>query len=540
MPTKDTQREITAATYERVSTRLQGQFGYSLKAQHQSLQEFATSQGWHLPKALRFRDGEDANASGADWDLPGLTAMLEAGKRREFQVLIVPDLDRFARSLVKGLVLEEQLQSYGVRVVYQRVPVEDSPEGRLLKNQLFSFAEFEREKFVLRSLMGRQQKAKSGKVVGQSVAPFGYRYVYDDRGKPYDLELDPINAPIVKEALIALKTSSCQDVANGLNDKGIPTPRNRKWTARHVWRFATNPVYIGSWFFGGNGDYDQRVPLEERSGIEVSVPAIIDRSTWDSIQKALDRRKVVRRGRRPKEQDPYLMRGMLTCGHCRGALHTDSINRVRYYSCLRHKPYNARRYGTPICDLPSARAENLEAELWRVVTTTLLDPMNLKTGLEAAQSMRSEADVMRQERIAVIDGEITRQRKRLDTLASRIVDAGDGELYEALRRQASEIEKLLDRLVGEQTELSAVRSEGLSAEEARSIEAFAKRVAFVGEHATPAERRELYETLQIQGTLYDDPMGVKLTRRTHFRIDWQAVIPLRNSVTSSTRIGIPS
>ena len=72
--------------------------------------------------------------------------MLEAARNREFQVLVVPDFDRFARSLVKGLILEEQLKKYGVRVVYQRVPVEDTPEGHLLKTQLYAFAEYERQK----------------------------------------------------------------------------------------------------------------------------------------------------------------------------------------------------------------------------------------------------------------------------------------------------------------------------------------------------------------------------------------------------------
>src|SRR5918992_237746 len=132
---------VVAASYERVSTRHQGRYGFSLGAQHQSLEDFA-------------------------------------------------------RSLVKGLVLEEQLKKYGVRVVYQRVPVEDSPEGRLLKNQLFSFAEYEREKFALRSTMGRRQKARTGLVVGGGLPPYGYRFTFQtlDNGKRRvcGLEPDPI------------------------------------------------------------------------------------------------------------------------------------------------------------------------------------------------------------------------------------------------------------------------------------------------------------------------------------------------------------
>lgn len=369
-------KPVIVASYERVSTKTQGQHGFSLAAQHTSVEQFAESQGWLLPSHLRFRDGEDENASGARWDLPGLATMLEAAQRREFSILIVPDLDRFARSLVKGLVLEEQLKKFGVRVVYQRVPVEDTPEGRLLKNQLFSFAEFEREKFILRSLTGRQQKARSGRVVGQSVAPFGYRYTYEQlpNGKPRvcGLEPDPKTGPIATQILHDLLTKSCDEIAAELNASGLTTPRGRLWTSRQVWRIGMSPVYAGTWYFG-SGDYDRRIAMEDRVGIAVPVPALVDRAIWDDVQRALQRRKVSRRGRMPVEDDPYLLRGVLTCGHCRGALHTDLINGRRYYACLRSKPYNARRYGQSTCDLTGANAEALEKELWRVIGATLLD-----------------------------------------------------------------------------------------------------------------------------------------------------------------------
>ncbi len=227
---------IIAATYERVSTRDQGRHGFSLGAQHQSLEEFARLQGWVLPEHLRFRDGEDADASGAAWDLPGITAVLDAARRREFQVLAVPDLDRFARSLTKGLVLEEQLKTYGVRVVYQRVPVDDSPEGRLLKHQLFSFAEFEREKTTLRTTMGRRMKAQLGQVVGGGGRPpFGYRFVYalrDDRRRIYGIEPDPITAPIARRILgvgrvtVSLRKSIMRSLSGGAG-RAAPTVSRR-------------------------------------------------------------------------------------------------------------------------------------------------------------------------------------------------------------------------------------------------------------------------------------------------------------------------
>lgn len=155
---QERQDETTAASYERVSTRPQGVTGFSLGAQEKDAVAFARDHGWTLPDHLRFRDGEDRAASGADWDLEGLNAAMDAAKRHEYQVLIVPDPDRFARNMVKALVLEEQLRKYGVRVVYIRMPLEDTAEGRLLKHQLFSIAEYEREKITFRTARGPREK----------------------------------------------------------------------------------------------------------------------------------------------------------------------------------------------------------------------------------------------------------------------------------------------------------------------------------------------------------------------------------------------
>ena len=182
---------IIAASYERVSTGPQARHGFSLTNQHRSAEEFAADNGWQLPDTLRFSDTQ----SGVLWELPGLTSMLEAARANEFTVLIVPDLDRFARDLVKARVLEEQLAKYGVTVYYQRVPTDNSPEGRLLKTQLFAFAEYEREKTLLRTTMGRREKAMSGRVVGTGSAPFGYRFTHETlhngRHRVNGLEPDP-------------------------------------------------------------------------------------------------------------------------------------------------------------------------------------------------------------------------------------------------------------------------------------------------------------------------------------------------------------
>src|SRR5262245_4797243 len=241
-----------AATYERVSRQFQST-GFSLTTQRQSLEDFCAANGWTVPESLRFRDGEDADASGSAWNLPGLTALLEAARARAFTVLVVPDLDRFARNLIKGLVLHDQLKQYGVRVVYQRVPTEDTPEGRLLRTQLFAFAEYEREKTRLRTMINKGQKALLGQVVGSGPVRYGYAYTHTVRGtrRPASgFRPDPTTAAVVQRIYAALLTRSTWEVCADLNRDAVPAPKGGVWRPRTLLLVAKDPAYKGEWLYG--------------------------------------------------------------------------------------------------------------------------------------------------------------------------------------------------------------------------------------------------------------------------------------------------
>jgi hypothetical protein len=47
---------------------------------------------------------------------------------------------------------------------------------------------------------------------------------------------------------------------------------------------------------------------------------------------------------------------------------------------------------------------------------------------------------LRRDRLATVDAEIGRQRRRLDTLVDRLADAGSGEIATSLMRQAKRSE----------------------------------------------------------------------------------------------------
>jgi site-specific DNA recombinase len=285
-----------------------------------------------------------------------------------------------------------------------------------------------------------------------------------------------------------------------------------------------NSAYCGTWIFGR---HSHRATPDDPGGIAVPVPVIIPRDVWDDIRRAFTHRVHARRGR--TMDDPYLLRGLLTCGHCHGALRTIPDRGVRYYKCGCRDASSARYAGKPVCDLPAVHAVDLEGELWRLLRATLLDPDALRIGLDAAQAQHTKTGRLRQERLAAHDTELAGQRKRLDVLTSGLADAGDGEVYASILRQAKDVEQLIVRTNAERAELAAIRTEGLSATDADALAAFAKDVGAGFDHSTPADRRRLYDLLRVRGTVSADADGIRLGRKHHFRIDWQAAIPLRTS-----------
>ena len=521
-----------AASYERVSTRVQAQEGYSLAHQRESLIGFAQSRGWELPEPLSFRDGVDEDASGKDWDLPALNAMLTAAKAGLFSVLITPTFDRFARSMEKALVLEGMLKRYGVRVVYLTHPeIEDTPHGRMTRHIFHAFAELDREQIIWRLNNGKRQKATEGKIVGSGWAPYGYRYTRETlpngRKRVCGLEPDPATAPIAQRILHELKTRSSIEVIDALNGEGVPGPSGGPWNQKAIQRIASDPVYVGSWVYGKHG---RRVSPETTDGIVVPVPALIGRAEWDTMRDAVERRKVARRGRLSRDDDPYLLRGMLDCGHCNGLLRSVPNGQTRYYGCLRHLPTLAHRHGRPQCEMPDVHAGDLEAELWDALSTTVLDPEYLSVGLEDARRKHASSDDLRRDRLAATDGEIKLARKRLDAITLRLIDAEIGsEASASLERTQDDIEKQIQKLVTDRAQLAAVRSEGLSEDEVLSIQTFANDVRAGLDRATTADRRRLYELLNVRGVVTVDPEGVLIGRKHRFRIDWTAAIPLRHS-----------
>ena len=165
--------------YARVSTMGQARDGNSLEAQVNALQQAGAE--------LIFKD----IFSGKTEHRPQLDKLLKViggGDR-----LIITKLDRIARSLIKGIQLLETLSERGVVIeVLSMGVIDDTPTGKLIRNIILSFAEFEHDMIV--------QRTQEGKAIARQNADFK-----DGRPKKYSrVQLD--------HALELLQTHSYKQV----------------------------------------------------------------------------------------------------------------------------------------------------------------------------------------------------------------------------------------------------------------------------------------------------------------------------------------
>ena len=135
--------------YARVSTKGQAKDGNSLESQSLLLREAGVDKIFYDSFTGRKMERPEFNK---------LLSVLHEGDK-----LIVTKLDRFARSAVQGSQMIEELIAKGVTVHVLNIGLMDNtPTGKLIRNIMLSFAEFERDMIVERTQEGKAIAREKG------------------------------------------------------------------------------------------------------------------------------------------------------------------------------------------------------------------------------------------------------------------------------------------------------------------------------------------------------------------------------------------
>lgn len=367
---------MRAITYVRVSTEDQAKHGYSIEAQREACRKKAEDLG-----AIIVEDFGDEGVSGSILNRPGLDDALARLKETRASFFICMDPDRLARNLAHQLIITDDIEKTGAKLIFVNMDFQNTPEGRLFYAMRGAISEYEKEKIKERSRRGKIQKAKQGKLTHN---PRIYGYDYDKESSTLSVNQEAARVITMMYRWMAEERISYYEVTRRLNSMGIPSPRNSVWQKATVKRILQNPAYTGTIYFNRyntEGRKYNRYRSEkekvsttirpEEEWIPIHIPQIIPDKLWLEVQARLSNARRLRPGNTLGE---YLLSGLVVCGLCGSpcsgvqAKSKTGDKHLYYYRCAgrtRHK--NG-------CTLPYIPTKEIEEQVWAKICEWVLTP----------------------------------------------------------------------------------------------------------------------------------------------------------------------
>src|SRR6266699_1905984 len=293
-----------------------------------------------------------------------LEAMRQRYRDGKIQGVVIRTLDRLSRSQTHVAILMEEMEHYGITLHSVKEVIDDTPMGKFARMVLAFVAEMEREKILDRTLTGRVNKAKDGKIVS-GVKPL-YGLTWHDPEEKDDLVLHDDQAAVLRRVAEEYADGvSLHQIVDELDQEGVPPPKGEVWHTRTLRRILTDPRMTGQnvmIFTVKNKRAKQHLdPVQLPAG---TYPRILSDEMY---AKVLDRASTnsalsTRNSRTPER---FLLRaGFVRCTYCgyvMTARTTTNPKGVEYpqYMCP-NVHSDCRHYYIP--------SDRLDAEVWATVS----------------------------------------------------------------------------------------------------------------------------------------------------------------------------
>jgi DNA invertase Pin-like site-specific DNA recombinase len=209
--------------YIRVSTQKQGQSGLGLEGQQAAIERFCAAEGYTVAKT--FTEIETAKGADALERRPQLKSALRQASAYKSPI-VVAKLDRLSRDVafISGLMS-------------QRVPfiVTEFPNADPFMLHIYAaVAEQERTKISERTKAALAAAKARGVKLGNPHGPKPFTAEIQRQGIAALRERADARAQQFSDIFAEYKGESANSVAKALNERGLPSGRGGKWTARSV------------------------------------------------------------------------------------------------------------------------------------------------------------------------------------------------------------------------------------------------------------------------------------------------------------------
>ena len=260
------EKKIIAGLYPRVSTEDQSRFGHSLDEQECKLKQLCDYKNYEIYKVYR-----EEGVSAKNMERPKFQEMMQDMKDGKINKIIVYKLDRLTRSIQDLESICSMLEEYNCELesVVEEINTGNA-NGKFFIRMLTILAQLEIERTSERTKFGLVGAAKKGHLSGRP--PLGYKKVDNNKS----LFVDELQADVVKRIFsLYLDGMAVNSICKLFNEENV---LNRKWPTTTVDKILSNQLYIG------NMEYGKRTNGEKQIFEDV-VPAIVDKTTFDMVQK---------------------------------------------------------------------------------------------------------------------------------------------------------------------------------------------------------------------------------------------------------------
>lgn len=326
-------KKVRVACYARYSTNMQRE--ESIFAQMRAMKKYCEDNGWLIVKKY-----VDEAFSATTDKRPQFQQMIADSSNKEFEIVLVHKLDRFARNRYDSSLYKQKLRKNGVRLCSVLEHIDNTPESILLEGLLESINEFYSANLARESIKGMKENALQCLHNGGSP---GLGYDVDDT---QHIVLNEQEARIVVMIYsMYLSGYSCKDIAEQLNSEGYVTKAGNQFAYCSIYEIIKNEKYTGVYIFNRaeSKGYDHKrnshrsKPPEEIIRIEGGIPAIISKEVWEAAQK----KRMNKSGKLKKSKPMYLLSSKIFCGECGGKLYGS----IRYRRSA--EPFHAYVCNTP-------------------------------------------------------------------------------------------------------------------------------------------------------------------------------------------------
>ncbi len=282
----------------------------------------------------------DAGYSGATLERPALKRLLADVQARKIDIVLVYKIDRLTRSPKDFYQLIESFDRSGVDFLSITERFDTStPAGRLLRNIMLTFAQFERELTSERTKDKMLERAKKGMSNG-GYTPYGYLR----RAKkliPHPTE----QKEVVSMFEMYLETRSLSAVYELLKTKEVKNKNNRSFSKTSIAAILRNVIYAGK----------VKHNTETYPGLH---EPLVSEELFSLAQEAHQNR--VRKFRVYKH---FLFGGLIDCAECGSKMtpcytnkhKSGKLHRYYYYRCT-----STMKYDKSACSVKQVSAERLE------------------------------------------------------------------------------------------------------------------------------------------------------------------------------------